>query len=403
MVNTIKSPEEVLYNVNLFSAQNVRPISLETPKFEFRNQEQNIKDKIERARWLFEQALKADPNNANKESLELQFERLAANFVYNCLQEDFISEYGEELCAHSSATERLKFVSDIFGDESEADKKRRNKIKFESLARRVDKNEKFCAFLSKLRSLASDICENSGAKEYIVDDQFRKSLSPDVKKFLRDNCILNESPDKISKFLDDRQRYIAEPKINQIEINSKLETILSTTSNLIAKSNISVEEKLSLIEKNNKAAQDKLLNQIESLTATISKMEVANSRSRQNAASGISAAATEFRAQFAAPQNGGGRPFQPQNGINRRPRFCNYCKVDTHYRSNCPFVTCHSCQLKGHMQWNCPTRHQRNPAQPIQPVQLVQPAQPAQPAQIMPQMSANPQARPDNNANQPLN
>ena len=151
MVNTIKSPEEVLYNVNLFSAQNVRPISLETPKFEFRNQEQNIKDKIERARWLFEQALKADPNNANKESLELQFERLAANFVYNCLQEDFISEYGEELCAHSSAVDRLKFVADIFGDESEAEKKRRNKLKFESLARKVDKNEKFCAFLSKLR------------------------------------------------------------------------------------------------------------------------------------------------------------------------------------------------------------------------------------------------------------
>jgi hypothetical protein len=402
MVNTIKSPEEVLYNVNLFSVQNVRPISLVTPKFEFLNQEQNIKDKIERARWLFEQALKADPNNANKESLERQFERLAANFVYNCLQEDFISEYGEELCAHSSAADRLKFVSDIFGDESEAEKKRRNKIKFESLARRTDKNEKFSSFLSKLRSLASDICDNNGAKDYIVDDQFRKSLSPEVQKFLRDNCILNESPDNISKFLDDRQRYITEPKINQIEINSKLEKILSTTSNLIAKSNISVEEKLSLIEKNNRDAQSKLLNQIESLTATISKMEVANSRSRQNAAPGINASTTDFRAQFAAPQTGGGRSFPSQNGFTRRPRFCNYCKVDTHYRSNCPFVTCHSCQLKGHMQWNCPTRQQRNPAQDIQPVQPVQSIQPGQPAQNMPQISANSQARPGN-INQPLN
>jgi len=390
MVNTIKSPEEVLYNVNLFSAQNVRPISLETPKFEFLNQEQNIKDKIERARWLFEQALKADPNNANKESLQKQFERLAANFVYNCLQEDFISEYGEELCAHSSAVDRLKFVADIFGDESEAEKKRRNKLKFESLARRADKNEKFSSFLSKLRTLASDICENEGAKEYIVDDQFRKSLSPEVQKFLRDNCIINESPENISKFLDDRQRYITEPKINQLEINSKLEKILSTTSNLIAKSNISVEEKLSVIEKNNKDAQSKLLNQIESLTATISKLEIANS-SRQNAAPGINNSTTEFRAQFAAPQTGGGRSFQSQNGFTRRPRFCNYCKVDTHYRSNCPFVTCHNCQLKGHMQWNCPTRQQRNTAQPIQP------------AQIMPNISADSQAHPANNSNQPKN
>lgn len=391
MVNTIKSPEEVLYNVNLFSAQNLRLISLETPKFEFRNQEQNVKDKIERARWLFEQALQANSNNDNKEDLKAQFERLAANFVYNCLSEDFIKEHGEEICAHSSAENRLKFISDNFGVESEADKRRRSKSKFESLTRRADKNEKFCSFLSKLTNLASEICENEGAKLYIVEDQFRKSLSPEVQKFLRDNCIINDSPEKIAKFLDDRQRYIIEPKINQIEINSKLETILSTTSSLIAKSNVSVEEKLSVIEKSNKVAQDKLSNQIESLTATISKMQASNDRPRQNAPSGVGAQTTEFRAQFATAQNSGGRSFQSQNGFTRRPRFCNYCKVDTHYRSNCPYVTCHSCNLKGHMQWNCPNRQ---PAQPVQP---------AHTGQNLPQNSANPQVQPVNNTNQPLN
>lgn len=346
MVNT-KTPEEVLYNQNLFSTLNMRQISSKMPHYEFYSQKTIMEDKISRANWVFKQSL-SEHERANKSELSEQFTRLAASFVFNCCSEDFLTEFGEELAGFNTADERIKFISQIFGEESQAEKIRRNKIKFENCSRKSEVNEKFSLFLSKLESIASEITTKKDARDYIIDNQFRKSLSPEVQGFLRDNCMLDKEPKEIASYLDVRDRHISAPKIAQIDLDSKIDSMVQTTSDLIAKSSISLEEQLTRIQAENAKALEltnkNLCNQIELLSAQIAKMEVERKQDREDFA----------RQRFQQPvfqnrnQPNQGRGFQP------KPRFCTYCKTPDHYRSNCPHITCFECLEKGHIKFNCP-------------------------------------------------
>jgi len=108
--------------------------------FEFNFVKTAIEDKIQRAKWIFDKSLESH-ESSNESDLRAQFNRLAANFVYNSCSEDLLKDYGEDLCGFETAEERLTFLSGFYGAETKTEKIRRNKDKLSKLAR--GKNEKF--------------------------------------------------------------------------------------------------------------------------------------------------------------------------------------------------------------------------------------------------------------------
>ena len=364
VTHTMKTPEEVLSLPSLFAPLPARLVRSRMPLYEFKILKMNVNDKIKRSTWLFDNSLD-EHSRDNKKDLKDQFERAAATYVLNICSEEFLKDYGEELAGFGSANERLDFLTSIFGEESDEEKVRRNKAKFEGLSRRSECDEKFSVFLKKLESCAAEITQKPDAINYIVDSQFRKSLSPELLCFLRDNTMINDTPAKIAEFLDARGRNVAPVQVAQIGLNNKIDSILSTTTELIAKSNFSVEEQIGALKEEHKKAQNlaseranDLMNLVKNLTATVSKIQTGPDQARQR---------QNFPPQN-APVNGfvpnNFYPQQPNNGFSQRPRFCNYCKNNSHYRSNCPFVTCFSCGLKGHMRNNCPGLQNQSQKQP---------------------------------------
>ena len=306
-----------------------------------------IEDKIQRAKWIFEKSLESHQSE-NESDLRAQFNRLAANFVYNSCSEDLLKNYGEDLCGFDTAEERLTFLSGFYGAETKTEKIRRNKDKLSKLAR--GKNEKFELFLSKLTSIAEQISEKADAKEYICDQKFRESLSPDTESFLRDMCMLEKSPSEIANFLDKRERHISGPTVSKVDIDSKFGSFVQSTSDMIAKTSITFEEQIARLEEKQKKTEEvaeqraqNLTNQISQLTATIAKLSFQQNQAptRQNFQNRTAPAA--------------------QNSFQPRPRFCKFCNVDTHYRSSCPYVTCFLCGERGHMRNRCPKNQNTAP------------------------------------------
>ena len=366
MVNTmVKTPEEVIYSNTLFSLVSNQMIrSRDSMKnFEFNLIKTAIEDKIQRAKWIFDKSLETH-DSENESDLRAQFNRLAANFVYNSCSEELLKNFGEDLVGFETAEERLTFLAGFYGTETKTEKIRRNKEKLSKLAR--GPNEKFELFLTKLTSVAEQISEKSDAKEYIIDQKFRDSLSPDTESFLRDMCMLEKTPLEISRFLDKRERYVSVPKVAKVDVmDSKFGEFVESTSELIAKSSISFEEQIARLQEKQRKTEEmaeqrakNLNNQIGQLTATIAKLNF-----QQNQAP----APQNFQQnQAEARRNFQNRPaqnnFSGQNSFTPRPRFCKFCNTDSHYRSSCPFVTCHSCGERGHMQFRCPKN--RNTAPP---------------------------------------
>ena len=351
MVNTNgKTPEEVLYSHNLFSAVSNQLIRPQMENFEFVNIKTAIEDKIQRANWIFDKSLE-NHNCENKDDLKAQFSRLAATFVFNSCSDETLKLYGEELCAFEKAEDRLKFLSSFYATETKSEKIRRYKEKLENLARQ--KNEKFELFLSKINSIAEQITNKADAREYIIDVKFRQILSPETESFLRDMCMLGKAPKEIACFLDQRERNVSVPKIAQLQIDNKIDTFVQSTSDMFAKTSIAFEEQIARLEDKYKRSEDvaeqraKMLNnQIENLTATIAKLTFDRNNTPQ--------ARPQFQNQPPQGQISGQNSFQP------RPRYCHYCKTDAHYRSQCPHITCHACGSKGHMRNRCP--HNQKPA-----------------------------------------
>jgi len=38
---------------------------------------------------------------------------------------------------------------------------------------------------------------------------------------------------------------------------------------------------------------------------------------------------------------------------------CKYCKDKTHLIDNCPLIICRLCNVKGHVDWNCPNHKEK--------------------------------------------
>jgi hypothetical protein len=368
----IRFPEEILMaNLTPLSAnQSFRP-GMEN--YEFEIGKTCLEDRVNQFQTLFDQSL-THFSRTDETDLKNQLERKFVALVRNSCSPDFLVESGRELAAEKTFEGALNFLAELFGSETEEERREEAKNQFEKLARRTDKNEKFSNFLKRIKSLAKQFVDNTGARDYIVSEKFKSMIEPSNVTFLKNNCCYQKSADEISKFLDDRERHMI-VHVSAVGAN-QLNCFMDETGEMLNKQLAAIYDNNKKVQEANDSKNAEMAKAIKELSAKISELTVAKKSSNFSPHSsqtfgqqqGQNFAAPSFQPNFPIqnqrfphPQ-GGQNNFMGQNnfqrgqnfyGQNRFPIVCNHCGKPGHSKRYCRFVTCNLCKAQGHVQKDC--------------------------------------------------
>jgi hypothetical protein len=365
----IRLPEEILMaSLNPLSTNQLFRAGMEN--YEFEISKTCLEDRVKQFKNLFEQSLRHF-SRTDDTDLKNQLERKLVGLVRNSCSTDFLVENGRDLATEKTFESALSFLADVFGSETEEERREEAKNQFEKLARRTDKNEKFSHFLKRIKSLAKRFVENSDALDYIVSEKFKSMIEPSNVTFLKNNCCYQKSADEVSKFLDDRERHMI-VHVSAVGAN-QLNSFMDETGEMLNKQLSAIYDNNRKIQEANESKNAEMAKAIKELSAKISELTVAKKPSNfspnphnfgqpQGQNFGIPPFQPNFPAQnhrFQAPgaQNNFTGPNQRgQNfyGQNRFPIICNHCGKPGHSKRYCRFVTCNLCKAQGHVQKDCP-------------------------------------------------
>jgi hypothetical protein len=375
----IRFPEEILMAqiAPLSTNQSFRP---EMAHYEFEISKTCLEDKVKQFRALFDRSVE-NFGRENDTELKNQIERKFVDLVRNSCTSEFLVENGRDLAGENTFKGALSFISDVFGSETEEERKEEAKNQLDKLARRTEKNEKFESFLKRIKSLARQFVEQEAVNFY-VSEKFKSMIEPSNITFLKNNCYYQKSAEDIAKFLDARERHMI-AHVSAVGA-SQLNTFMDETSEVLNKQLQAIYDNNKKIQEAHESKNAEFSKAIKDLTAKISELTVAkkSENSVQNAHSfvpqqsqnsGYPSFQPNFPAQnyrfqnFQAGQNftgqnvvQGGQNFNGQNqGQNRFPLFCNQCGKPGHTKRRCRFVICNVCKAQGHVQKDCPKFPQR--------------------------------------------
>ena len=360
----IRFPEEILMaSLNPLSTNQLFRPGLEN--YEFEISRTCLEDRVNQFRSLFEQSLKHF-SRTDETDLKNQLERKFVGLVRNSCSTDFLVENGRDLAAEKTFEGALSFLADVFGSETEEERKEEAKNQFDKLARRTDKNEKFAHFLKRVKSLATQFVD-SDALDYIVSEKFKSMIEPSNVTFLKNNCCYQKSADEVSKFLDDRERHMI-VHVSAVGTN-QLNNFMDETGEMLNKQLSAIYDNNRKIQEANESKNAEMAKAIKELSAKISELTILKKPSNftpnpQGQNFGIPPFQPNFPAQnhrFQVAQ-GVQNNFPGQNqfqrgqnfyGQNRFPITCNHCGKPGHSKRYCRFVTCNLCKAQGHVQKDC--------------------------------------------------
>lgn len=375
----IRFPEEILM-AQIAPLSTNQAFRTDMQHYEYQISKDCLEDKVKQFRSLFDRST-AHFGRADDSELKNQIERKFVDLVRNSCTSEFLAENGRDLASEKTFEGALSFISDVFGSETEEERKEEAKNQLDKLARRTEKNEKFESFLKRIKSLARQFVEPEAVKFY-VSEKFKEMIEPANITFLKNNCYYQKSAEEVAKFLDARERHMI-AHISAVGAN-QLNSFMDETSEVLNKQLQAIYDNNKKIQEANESKNAEFSKAIKELTAKISELTVAkksenlvqnahNFVPQQSHNSGYPSLQPNFPAQnyrfqnFQAGQNftgqnvvQGGQNFNGQNqGQNRFPLFCNQCGKPGHTKRRCRFVICNVCKAQGHVQKDCPKFPQR--------------------------------------------
>ena len=161
-----------------------------------------------------------DKDDANAAIILSELNDAKVKIVTSFCTKDFLTQYGAEF-SYDDVDCMVEEITNLIGEVDADEQKDKLRAKFDAMSRRVETGEKFAAYLKRLNNVASQLAtgaENEKTREFIVDAQFRKSLTPAEAEF-----ILIHGKEKMTvadqaQLLDDKRQFLVS-KVNAIRQN----------------------------------------------------------------------------------------------------------------------------------------------------------------------------------------
>ena len=346
------------------------PISIIT-SFESTKPTQTVKPNHNRTQ--FEDILKKLNKNLNKfdaltkysiESFKLEndetikeiLEDGRKTLISNSLSQAYLDKFETEI-RNLSSTDLLKFVKESIGVDSSRQRCQKAIQKINDSSRNTENDEKFDAFLKRLKSTADEM-EGAAAdvKTYFIEKIFRDNLTPTMRSFLLEQNYEDKSIEEISKLLDKCQKYRKNISVFQIQAQVSDEKTLELTK--IIQQLTTQNESLAA---QNDSLLDFLKDKVDKNDAEICKLKATQ---KEKVSFNLNENQPENQRINRPRNNQTGTPsFPPSWELNEAgfPIRCTSCGYRGHRTNACKGTqaTCNICRRQGHIAPACPQKSNR--------------------------------------------
>ena len=362
----MKQPEEIL--CSQFPSLNVRSFfRSDMLGYEFQISKNSLELKLSSIRKLFEDSI--DSGRIDSQKLRDQFESQVVDTIRNNCSNELLNLHGRQLALCDTEKRAFDFLSSLFAQETEDEKREKARDELENLVRRSEKGEKFAAFLKRIKSVALIVSDKADVQNHMVDNHFSQNIEPANRAFLRDHGVAKKSSEDQADFLDQRERHLV-ANISALEA-SKMDSFVARTQKLLDNTLEKVNETIAAHSYKNKDDLEKenleLKEKLDNLTAAVAKIEINKSNNSQNqnfaprpffnnqpnfAPRPAFNAPPNFAPRFSSPAQRFPGQFFPQNNQNSMI-ICRFCNSPGHTKPRCPYVTCYKCSQRGHLARDC--------------------------------------------------
>ena len=276
-------------------------------------------------------------NMSDDETIKELLTESRLDLVKSAIGFEFLNKYDDEISVIEDADVLIKFLKEIIGTVSNADKAKQAQKQLEEATRHSDEEETFVRFHTRLSTLAKLCDSNSNTQSYLIKNAFEKSLSSSTKQYLCDHDELDSDPFEQAKFLDRKRKYKKIIQINEIDVrNNAFQKELMSQMAVQNQALTALTEKIAqLTTQNAHLTSQNSKNEAEILKLkTVPKQET----------SGNSQAAKPFEPRPEWELNKYGKPFR-----------CRKCGLLGHKDQNCKgtHLTCRNCNQVGHIAPAC--------------------------------------------------
>jgi hypothetical protein len=278
----------------------------------------NVELKMQEFQILTDAAIKgADIKSDTKEETTLAQiqERGSREIIMSYLGQDFVKRHNVEM-RKMTANEIVDFVKQIVGSQSEDQKSEKAKKQLEETDRR--ENENFEFYFNRLSAIAGVISKTKEVQDFLIRQQFKACLSPQIKQFLVDQGKNTETMPEIAKFLDDKQKF---------KKTVSLSSVHSDQVASISQQNKVLQEQLQLITEllQNKSMETD--DEFRKMKKSINKIERTKKTENQD------------------------------KTMETQREFCKKCGMFNHTTLECRGcrMTCNECKVIGHLRNVCPS------------------------------------------------
>jgi hypothetical protein len=333
-------------------------ITTNTNKRQLKNTITTIKTKMERMQLIFQTSLNIhDIKNEDRTSFEKEFRATRRAICLSYLDKNFREKYEDEFEDVKGSSDFYTLLNQIIGEVNPEEEAREARSKIREISRRVEENETFARFYTRLEKLATTASKgNDTLKTHYLDEAFHANLTPDLRRYLLDQGKSKVSSKAIADYLDTMKKNV---KIVEIKAVNAEETLLREQVTALAHQFTNLPQLLeNSIGSSLKSMIDAKIENMRREIADINKIKPRNGSENkqepiyeQRNAINTTSTFTRQRGIESADQ----RPLrQLERHQDGSPITCSACGLKGHSKKNCRgTVVCRNCGQRGHIAAIC--------------------------------------------------
>ena len=342
MAQFVIHPIAAITQATAASIYTTKPIKVGMLASDFEDVLEELNDKLEIFLDLTNTSIKHNQMENNAKCKTMQ-DKARRTIIKSACDKEFTTIYEDDIKYYKDPDNLLAFIKDIFGVESTEQKKERASIKLRGATRNIQQEEKFVRFLSRLTRIAEGITDNEHTRSYLVDEEFKKNLTREIRAYLKDHGKSSKPMKEIAQFLDEKEKHKKHVSINALDTTETTVELKALREQILAQSQ--QIQNLTLLWQNKTHEIDERFDASEQL------IEVNKLATRQSHPKTRTVAPTRHENRSLANRNESRNPLiaphqHQQSAINQYPTHWELNRYGAPYR-------CRKCGIRGHRDFNC--------------------------------------------------